>query len=194
VHSSSDFVDGVKTSVITPIENGNYMFTIGTYGRVQLPTTTEEIIKFFQQEPNHQFFSKQLVTFEQISPFKLYASGCKCIYKHAEKVPNWLENYVLLGDAVANFNPNFGQGMTQAAAHVMEMHKVFIEHITKNPFLNLDGISKIIQKRVVAISNEYWMASTSEDLTRPTTIGKKTVFTYSIFTILPFYCAILAIT
>jgi len=171
-YMSVDFGENLKLSCITPIENGNYIFLISTYGRLQLPTTKEEVIKFYQV-PNHEYFAKQLSVFEEVSPFKLYASACKCLCKHPEKISNWLDNYVMLGDSIACFNPTFGQGMTQASCHVMEMHKVFLEHISSKPYVNLDGISKIIQKRAAINTSEYWMASTSEDLNRSTTVGKR---------------------
>lgn len=75
----------------------------------------------------------------------------------------WPQNYVLLGDAMCTFNPQFGQGMTHASRHARELSKVFADHRHA-----LKDISHIYNRRAAAISEECWLLSTANDWKIPT--------------------------
>ncbi|CAF1181653.1 unnamed protein product [Rotaria sordida] len=75
----------------------------------------------------------------------------------------WPQNYILLGDAMCTFNPQFGQGITHACRHARELRKIFDERYHK-----LEDISHIFNQRASAISEECWLASTTSDWKTPT--------------------------
>lgn len=75
----------------------------------------------------------------------------------------WPRNYILLGDAMCTFNPQYGQGMTHACRHARELGKIFDENCHQ-----LKNISHIFNHRASAISDECWLLSTINDWKTPT--------------------------
>lgn len=89
----------------------------------------------------------------------------------------WPENFIILGDAMCTFNPQFGQGMTQACRHAKALDDIFKENWNK-----LKNISRIFNRHASKISEECWIPSTASDWNTPTLKiikidknGKKTV-------------------
>ncbi|CAF3228675.1 unnamed protein product, partial [Rotaria sp. Silwood2] len=76
---------------------------------------------------------------------------------------SWPQNYILLGDVVYAFNPQYGQGITYAARHAKELSKIFNENCHK-----LEDFSYIFNQRASAISKECWLISTANDWKTPT--------------------------
>ena len=54
------------------------------------------------------------------------------------------DNLVLVGEAVASFNPVYGQGMTVSILEAMELDKLLTEC---RPVENLSGLSQVIPVR-----------------------------------------------
>jgi hypothetical protein len=75
----------------------------------------------------------------------------------------WPENYILLGDAMCAFNPQFGQGMTHACRQARELNRIFKENSHQ-----LKDISHIFNSRASKISDECWLVSTTNDWKTPT--------------------------
>jgi len=163
-------------TLLFPVDNNLIVAAIGTYGRRQVPVHNhEELIQFLNQ-PDHLRFVEKYKMLEVVIPFKTYSNANKSVWKHAENVKNWPENYILMGDSVACFNPTYAQGMTQAAVHAYELNSAFMEYNDANAFCNFDGLSKEIQKRLAIKTFDFWMAASSEDLSRSTTVGKRNFF------------------
>ncbi|CAF1099996.1 unnamed protein product [Rotaria sordida] len=75
----------------------------------------------------------------------------------------WPQNYVLIGDAMCTFNPQYAQGMTHACRQARELGKIFGENCHK-----LKDISHIFNRRASKITEECWLASTVNDWKIPT--------------------------
>lgn len=74
----------------------------------------------------------------------------------------WPKNYVLVGDSMCSFNPQYGQGMTHAFRHARELSKVLNEYGHK-----LEDVSYIFNRRASKISEECWLAGTPSDWKTP---------------------------
>ncbi|CAF3612622.1 unnamed protein product [Rotaria socialis] len=84
--------------------------------------------------------------------------------KYAELLgKEWPRNYILLGDAMCTFNPQYGQGMTHACRHARELEKIFDGNCHK-----LKDISHIFNRRASVISEECWLLSIVNDWKTPT--------------------------
>ncbi|CAF1597275.1 unnamed protein product [Rotaria magnacalcarata] len=75
----------------------------------------------------------------------------------------WPQNYILLGDALYTFNPQYGQGMTHPCRLVREFNKIF-----NTNYHQLKDISYIFNRRASSISEECWLISTANDWKIPT--------------------------
>ncbi|CAF1252538.1 unnamed protein product [Rotaria sordida] len=78
------------------------------------------------------------------------------------KSKKWPQNYILLGDAMCTFNPQYAQGMTHAFRQARELEKLFGESCHK-----LKDISHIFNRRASVITEECWLASTANDWKSP---------------------------
>jgi 2-polyprenyl-6-methoxyphenol hydroxylase-like FAD-dependent oxidoreductase len=70
----------------------------------------------------------------------------------------WPQNYIILGDAMCTFNPQYGQGMTHACRHARALKEIFNENSGK-----LKNLSHIFNYRASQISEECWLISISND-------------------------------
>ncbi|CAF1489860.1 unnamed protein product [Rotaria sordida] len=95
-----------------------------------------------------------------LAPYRRAIDDRKCVEQLGKK---WPQNYILLGDAMCTFNPQFGQGMTHACRQARELAKIFQENCHK-----LKDISHIFNRRASAISEECWLLSTTTDWKTPT--------------------------
>ncbi|MDH3342036.1 MAG: hypothetical protein OEL84_12250 [Nitrosopumilus sp.] len=86
---------------------------------------------------------------------------------HYEFMSRWPENFIVLGDAVAVFNPFYGQGITSAALGVKVLDKMLRNQNFDKTF------TKTFQKRLAKTISLPWILGTSEDLRWPTTVGKR---------------------
>ena len=64
---------------------------------------------------------------------------------------------------MCTFNPIYGQGMTHASRQARELKKIFAENSYK-----LQDISHIYNRRAASITDECWLASTTNDWKKPT--------------------------
>jgi 2-polyprenyl-6-methoxyphenol hydroxylase-like FAD-dependent oxidoreductase len=75
--------------------------------------------------------------------------------------------YLVLGDAIASFNPTYGQGMTSAAMQAQALDEVLAERPT------LDALAPIFFKKAAKVVDMPWQMAVGEDFRFPTTTGPK---------------------
>ena len=51
--------------------------------------------------------------------------------KHFERLEQWPEQFVVMGDAACAFNPVYGQGMTTGALEAIELRDVLEDYAAK---------------------------------------------------------------
>lgn len=75
----------------------------------------------------------------------------------------WPQNYILLGDAMCTFNPQYAQGMTHACRQARALANIFRENSH-----HLKDISHIFNRRASVITDECWLGSIPNDWKSPT--------------------------
>ena len=75
--------------------------------------------------------------------------------------------FLVLGDAIASFNPTYGQGMTSAAMQARELDRL----LEKRPLL--DNIAPAFFKRAAKVVDIPWQMAVGEDFRFATTSGPK---------------------
>ena len=88
-----------------------------------------------------------------------------------ERLRRFPDGYLVLGDAIASFNPIYGQGMTSAAMQVQVLGKVLQE------CFELRGLWRIFFRRVAKVVDIPWQMAACEDFRYPETQGPKPFFT-----------------
>ena len=92
---------------------------------------------------------------------------------HYEKMSRWPDGLLVAGDAVCSFNPSYGQGMTVAALHAMELQKLLDDLHKGGQSLVQPGIGRRFQTASAQIIKNPWMITTGEDLRFPQAEGPR---------------------
>jgi 2-polyprenyl-6-methoxyphenol hydroxylase-like FAD-dependent oxidoreductase len=96
-----------------------------------------------------------------ITPHKYPAST----RRHYEKLKSFPEGYLVFGDALCNFNPIFGQGMTVASLEA--------EALNESLKFGLLGLWKNFFKRASSIIDIAWTLAAGADFAFAETVGKR---------------------
>ena len=150
---------------IYPIENDKWLIFLSGIGKVYPPTEEKGFLEFAKSLESEELYDamKDAIPDSEIYGYQVQGSR----RYHYESMSRWPENFIVLGDAVAVFNPFYGQGITSAALGIkvldnMLRHQNFDKNFTKK-----------FQKRLAKTISLPWILGTSEDLRWPTTVGKR---------------------
>lgn len=99
-----------------------------------------------------------------IIPHKLPSS----LRRHYEKMTRFPEGYLVLGDAIASFNPVYGQGMTSAAMQAQGLDELLHQRGGQ-----LHGLAKTFFKRAAKVVDIPWQLAVGEDFRYAETTGPK---------------------
>ena len=154
-----------RLGAIYPIEHDKWLVFLSGIGKTYPPIEEEGFLEFAKNLENNELHDamKDAIPDSEIHGYRVQGSR----RYHYELMSRWPENFIVLGDAVAVFNPFYGQGITSAALGV----KVLDDMLGKQ---NLDkNFTKKFQKRLAKTVLLPWVLGTSEDLRWPTTVGRK---------------------
>jgi len=144
------------------MENGLYHVNWYGYNKNYPPSNEDELLEFTRKirEPDVavDFYSKA----KRVTPLVPYRDVCTQRVR-CEQYENWPENYILMGDSMANFTPLYAQGMTFAALSGEKLSKVLE---TQEPG-HLKGFSKQYNKTVSPILELCWAMAAGEDFCVP---------------------------
>jgi 2-polyprenyl-6-methoxyphenol hydroxylase-like FAD-dependent oxidoreductase len=85
-----------------------------------------------------------------------------------EKAARWPEGFMALGDAVATFNPAYGQGMSVAALGARLLDEELRRHGPSAP-----GLARRVQRRAARSVGAAWAAAVGQDVWYPGTRGAR---------------------
>jgi hypothetical protein len=87
--------------------------------------------------------------------------------RYYEKLPRYLENFLVTGDAVYAFNPVYGQGMSTAALASQMLDTC----LRKQSLQSLHGLAQRFQKALAGVAAGPWQLATGQDVRWPKTTG-----------------------
>jgi 2-polyprenyl-6-methoxyphenol hydroxylase-like FAD-dependent oxidoreductase len=144
-----------RGGALMEIEHGHWMIALsGTNGDYP-PTEDQAFLEFAKSLPDpvlHEAM-KSATPSSKIYGYR-YMGNC---LRHFERLQRQPEGFIVVGDAVCNFNPVYGQGMTVAA----------LEALTLDACLQKRGMQKgfahAFQKNVSRVLTVPWMLATAAD-------------------------------
>ncbi len=86
--------------------------------------------------------------------------------RYLEKVRSWPDRFVVLGDALATFNPAYGQGMSVAALGARVLDREL-----RTSGLGEPGLARRVQRRAARPVEAAWTMAVSQDVFYPGTRG-----------------------
>ncbi|MFE7068858.1 FAD-dependent oxidoreductase [Streptomyces sp. NPDC057620] len=151
----------VASGAITAIEGDRWLITLANYGKQPPIRDVDEFRKLCGELPP---VYREAVEGEQLGDILTYhqADSRRRDYHLLKRFPARL---ISVGDAVASFNPIYGQGMSSAALHASALS----HHLRSQPDLRRPARAFFADQRVVV--DAAWQLSTAADLARPDVHG-----------------------
>lgn len=87
---------------------------------------------------------------------------------HYERVRNWPDGLLVVGDALCAFNPIYGQGITVAACEALLLRQAIAAGLRP-------GYAHRLLRKFAAVVALPWAIATSEDLRYPTSTGRQSL-------------------
>jgi 2-polyprenyl-6-methoxyphenol hydroxylase-like FAD-dependent oxidoreductase len=152
-----------------PIENDRWIMTAGGYVGDHPPADEAGLLEFVRSLPAPDIYNiiRDAEPMTEIITYKYPAS----LRRHYEKLKHFPEGLLVIGDALASFNPIYGQGMTSAAMQTRVLHG------TLQQMRNLQGLWKPFFKQTAKVVDMPWQLAVGEDFRYPETEGRKPPFT-----------------
>jgi hypothetical protein len=158
----ADTVPG-RTATIVPIENEQWLVTLsGTKGG-HPPADEESFVDFALNQMRDPIVGRILKNATPITPLHSTRSGGnrRCRY---EKLPSWPSGFLVVGDAIASFNPVYGQGMSVAAQQADKI---------RNTLAGGRVEAKRLQGAICAFAQIPWLVATGQDIQYPGATGAR---------------------
>jgi 2-polyprenyl-6-methoxyphenol hydroxylase-like FAD-dependent oxidoreductase len=90
--------------------------------------------------------------------------------RHYERMANFPDGLVVIGDAACSFNPIYAQGMSQGASAARILDEILSEKGAAT------GLSRRFQKRYAKLIDLCWFISTTEEYRDPAVAARRPVW------------------
>jgi 2-polyprenyl-6-methoxyphenol hydroxylase-like FAD-dependent oxidoreductase len=157
---------GTRGGIIVPLENGRWCATlIGVAGDVP-PNDEAGFLEYAQSLPSPSFYEaiKDAEPLSQPSGFQQTENRVR----RYDKLPDYLDGFLVCGDAAIALNPIYAQGMTAAVQAANALQQSLQAQQQHTP-ASLDGLSARFQQKLSQINYRLWRIATTNDWGWPIT-------------------------
>lgn len=152
--------DRPRGAAMMPVENGQWEVVFqGIHGE-RAPTDRETFLEWADSLPVDEI-GRQLRTQEWTAEAKRYPFPAS-VRRHYEDLPQFPEGLVVTGDAIASFNPVYGQGMSVAALDALVLSHELTDGLTDLGPRFFEAVSDIVDEPwQLAVGNDFTFAGTT---------------------------------
>jgi flavin-dependent dehydrogenase len=151
-----------RGGALFPVEGDRWLVTLAGYGR-EYPPIEERAFLDFALSLRSPFLHDVIAGAEPLGTIHGYRRTENQL-RHYERA-RLPARFALIGDAVASFNPIYGQGMTIAAEGALALDALL------RRAADLDLVGARFRKRLAHAIATPWLLATSEDFRYRTTVG-----------------------
>jgi 2-polyprenyl-6-methoxyphenol hydroxylase-like FAD-dependent oxidoreductase len=145
-----------RFGVIFPQEGGRWMVTLSCSRGGDLPTREEDFLPY-ARSLRDPILAQLIAPAEALTPvFVSHIGANRRLYP--ERLDQWPDGLLVLGDSLAAFNPIHGQGMTAAARAAV----VVDERLAQGDLG--PGDAHDVQRKISEAVDDPWIMATSKDL------------------------------
>ena len=150
---------------MVPIENGRWMLSLAGMNGDHCPLDETGFLSFARTLPAPDIYEiiSGAQPLSEIRSHRLVSS----LRRHYEKLPRFPEGLLVLGDAIASFNPIYGQGMTSAAMQAQELDEMLENRRSQV------GLAPAFFERAAGVVDVPWQLAVGADFAFPDTSGPK---------------------
>ncbi|MDX3804686.1 pyridine nucleotide-disulfide oxidoreductase, partial [Streptomyces sp. AK04-3B] len=150
-----------RAGFLLPIEDGRWIVTLnGTRGGEPSPDG-DDFVRFAREELRHPVIGQLLEQAEPLSEVAFTRSTVNRRHFY-ERAPAWPDGFVVLGDALAAYNPLYGHGLAVAAQSAVLLRDTVRRHGWGAP-----GLSRRAQKAVARPVATAWDLAVGQDVFYP---------------------------
>ncbi|MET8566937.1 FAD-dependent monooxygenase [Streptomyces sp. NPDC004783] len=153
-----------RSGMVLPIEGGRWLVSLGGTRGGEPPADPEGFLRY-TLELRDPIVGRLISGAEPLTGVHVSRSTSN-VRRYAEKARNWPEGFVVLGDALATFNPAYGQGMSVAALGA----RVLADEV-RRAGLAAPGLARRVQRRAARPVDTAWAVAVGQDMRYPGTRG-----------------------
>ncbi|GGY13596.1 NAD(P)/FAD-dependent oxidoreductase [Streptomyces djakartensis] len=154
-----------RSGMVLPIEGDRWMVSLaGTRGGGEPPSDPDAFLRYTLDLPDP--IVGRLISGAQPLTDVHVSRSTSNHRRYLERVRPWPERLVVLGDALATFNPAYGQGMSVAALGARELGGELRRAGLAGP-----GLARRVQRRAARSVQAAWTMAVSQDVWFPGTRG-----------------------
>jgi flavin-dependent dehydrogenase len=147
-----------RSAFLLPIEDGQWIVTLaGTRGGEPSPHN-DDFVRFARQRLRHPVVGELLAGAEPLGDVAFTRSTANRRWFY-ERMSRWPENFAVVGDALAVYNPVYGHGMAVAAQSAVVLRDVIRRHGWGTP-----GLARRIQRALARPVGTAWDLATGQDV------------------------------
>ncbi|MFI7497576.1 NAD(P)/FAD-dependent oxidoreductase [Streptomyces sp. NPDC049687] len=150
-----------RAGFLLPIEDGRWIVTLnGTRGGEPSPEA-EDFVRFAREELRHPIIGELLERAEPLTGVS-YTRATLNRRHFYERMPLWPENFAVVGDALAAFNPLYGHGLAVAAQSA-----VLLRDLVRRHGWGAAGLARRVQRAVARPAGAAWDLAVGQDVFYP---------------------------
>jgi 2-polyprenyl-6-methoxyphenol hydroxylase-like FAD-dependent oxidoreductase len=156
-----------RGAILIPLEGDRWHVTLIGMAHDYPPTGEDAFLEFARSLPTQTLYQaiKDAEPLTNISGYRSMANRAR----HYDRLPGYLEGFLVAGDAVYTLNPVYALGMTAAVLGILALERSLNEQLRRNPSGDLTGLAHKFQKRLSQAVGRLWQMATTEDLLWPGT-------------------------
>lgn len=153
-----------RTATLVPIESARWLVTLsGTRGGQ--PTREASAFLPFARNVRHPIVADLIADAEPLTDVRLSRSTVNR-RRRFDLLRTWPRGLIVLGDAVATYNPLYGQGMSVAAQEAAALRDALNRYGLAAP-----DLARRLQRTVGRLTQAPWAMATGQDILYPGAIG-----------------------
>jgi 2-polyprenyl-6-methoxyphenol hydroxylase-like FAD-dependent oxidoreductase len=153
-----------RSGMVLPIEDGRWMVSLAGTRGAEPPADPDGFLKYTLDLPD-PIVGRLISGAEPLTDVHVSHSTSN-VRRYAEKARDWPEGFVVLGDALATFNPAYGQGMSVAALGALDLARA-----VRRSGPGATGLARRVQRAAARSVEAAWTAAVSQDVRYPGTRG-----------------------
>jgi flavin-dependent dehydrogenase len=151
------------------IENDTWHVSLGGRFGDYPPTNEAGFLAFAKALPSPEIYEaiKDADRIADITHHRFPTS----VRRHYERLSAFPDNFLLVGDAIASFNPVYGQGMSSAALQARALQQILGDRAKKSG--GLTEVSSAFFKKAAEVIDAPWTLAASSDFAYEQTKGER---------------------
>lgn len=154
-----------RSGMVLPIEGGRWMVSLGGTRGGEPPSDPDGFLRY-ALDLAHPVVGRLISGAEPLTGVHVSRSTHNS-RRYLEKVRDWPEGFVVLGDALATFNPTYGQGMSVAALGAQVLGRE-----VRAGGVASAGLARRVQRGAARWVEAAWATAVGQDVWYPQTRGR----------------------